>query len=648
MRHDNVVTVYSVEESQGRPFLVMEFIEGETLRDRVLRTGPLDLEQVLQLGVQIASGLAAAHAKGLIHRDIKPANLLIQSGDGRLKITDFGLARVNGVSGLTQTGDIAGTPEFMSPEQAQGQPVDPRTDLFSLGSVLHTMVTGRSPFVAESAIAVIRRVCDGEPTPLNDGGLELPDWMAAIIGRLLKKDPAERFPNAEAVRHELAERLTLLQSLDPARQGTIPFNATSQRSPDVTSAVAQRTTRQLRRRAVWTIMGVVLCLLGLSESAGFTQVATTVIRLARGDGTLVITVDDPAITVTLNGDKIEIQRDGTKTIYLPPGRYEFVSKKNGLPAKQEVVRMEHRGRRTLDIMFHPKSITSSPAAANPTVAKLDESWSVPVQVNLKADARTILGRPTISGDGLILIFESDRAGGLGQMDLWMCTRSSREAEFGEPVNLGGVNSPERDADPALSADGLILLFGSRRRGREQKMNLLMSTRTSVGDSFGEPVDLGPEVNSSANDYAPCLSADGLTMLFESDRNPGHGRSDLWQSSRPAIDQPFGPPVNLGSEINTPDREGSPHLTADGLTLWFVSDRTGTLGERDLWVSRRTTLQDRFGPPVNAGAAINSEYDEQSPTLTSDGQTLWFESSRSARGGITGLERIWSSNRQKQK
>src|SRR5262249_36527038 len=139
VRHDNVVHVYEVGE-QPLPYLVMEFVPGETLQQKLDRSGPLGVPEVLRIGRQIAEGLAAAHARDLIHRDIKPGNILLEGGSQKVKITDFGLARAADDASISQSGVIAGTPMFMAPEQALGHPIDQRADLFSLGSVLYQMV----------------------------------------------------------------------------------------------------------------------------------------------------------------------------------------------------------------------------------------------------------------------------------------------------------------------------------------------------------------------------------------------------------------------------------------------------------------------------------------------------------------------------
>ncbi len=204
VRHENVVRVHAVEE-KPLPHLVMEFVPGETLQDRLDRMGPLDVAEMLSIGRQIAQGLAAAHEIGLIHRDIKPGNILIESGpDLRAKITDFGLARAADDASLTQSGVVAGTPMYMAPEQAKGDPLDHRADLFSLGSVLYVVCTGRPPFRAPGTMAVLKRVCEDPPRPIREIIPEIPLIMAQIVERLHQKNPEDRFPSAKEVAETLA------------------------------------------------------------------------------------------------------------------------------------------------------------------------------------------------------------------------------------------------------------------------------------------------------------------------------------------------------------------------------------------------------------------------------------------------------------
>jgi serine/threonine protein kinase len=215
--HDHVVPIYAVDGAGPTPYLVMAYIPGYSLQERIDQSGPLDVRETLRIGMQTAAGLAAAHAQGLVHRDIKPANILLENGVERVRITDFGLARAMDEASQTQSGVLAGTPQYMAPEQAAGEAIDYRTDLFSLGSVLYAMCTGHSPFRAETTVAVLRRICDGSPRPVREVNPDVPNWLASIIARLLSKRPSDRFGSAEEVARILAEHLAQLQHPLPAR-----------------------------------------------------------------------------------------------------------------------------------------------------------------------------------------------------------------------------------------------------------------------------------------------------------------------------------------------------------------------------------------------------------------------------------------------
>jgi serine/threonine protein kinase len=209
--HEHVVAIHAVDSWNGFPYLVMPYISGCSLQERVDSNGPMDVKSVLRIGTQTAQGLAAAHAQGLVHRDVKPSNILLENGVERVKLTDFGLARAVDDASLTQSGVVAGTPQFMSPEQARGEPVDHRSDLFSLGSVLYTMCAGHPPFRAGSTPAVLRRVCDEQPRLLGEVNSDVPVWLADIVERLHAKDPADRFASATELADLLERALAALQ-----------------------------------------------------------------------------------------------------------------------------------------------------------------------------------------------------------------------------------------------------------------------------------------------------------------------------------------------------------------------------------------------------------------------------------------------------
>ena len=216
--HENVVAIHNVEADHETPYIVMQFIAGESLQDRVDRSGPLDLRQILRIGAQVAAGLAAAHEQGVVHRDIKPSNILLGSGIERVLITDFGLARTVDDASLTRTGVVAGTPSYMSPEQANGDVADLQSDLFSFGSLIYFMATGHPPFRADRAMGVLNRICTHRHKPLWQVAEQLPDELSVLVDQLLEKRPSKRIRSADHVR----ERLTaLLASLQQPRRSIV-------------------------------------------------------------------------------------------------------------------------------------------------------------------------------------------------------------------------------------------------------------------------------------------------------------------------------------------------------------------------------------------------------------------------------------------
>lgn len=212
VNHDHVITLHAINEASRPPYIVMEYVEGESLEATIERDGALSAIEIVRVGMQIAAGLRAAHSLGMVHRDIKPANILLENGIKRVKITDFGLARAVDDIGMTQTGTIAGTPQYMSPEQGLGKAIDERSDLFSLGSVLYTLCTGRAPFRADSTVATLKRVCDDEPRDICDVNPDVPGWLRDLIMQLLAKEPKDRFQSAEEVEEIFRECLSDMQS----------------------------------------------------------------------------------------------------------------------------------------------------------------------------------------------------------------------------------------------------------------------------------------------------------------------------------------------------------------------------------------------------------------------------------------------------
>jgi WD40 repeat protein len=262
--HGNVVAIHQVEqdETSELPFLVMQLVTGVSLQERLDQGGPMPLKEVLEIGLQAAWGLAAAHAQGLIHRDIKPANILLDAGPKNgptsVKITDFGLARAAEDVKLTQTGFVAGTPLYMAPEQAKGEQVDHRADLFSLGSVLYAMCTGRPPFEGSTPFVVLKNVTEELPRPIREVNPDIPGWLVDVIARLHAKKPADRYQSAGEVANVLLRGLMLLQ------------HAEAPRCP-----LTGRRLHALRDRT-WALAPLLLLVvlggLGVTEASGLTRI----------------------------------------------------------------------------------------------------------------------------------------------------------------------------------------------------------------------------------------------------------------------------------------------------------------------------------------------------------------------------------------
>jgi len=199
LNHPNVVTVHGVGEHRDVPYLVMEYVGGGSLSERVRNEAPLPPNEIIRLGSQIAHGLAAAHALELVHRDIKPANLLLEEGTGRVKITDFGLAQATlDPSESASPAQTAGTPSFMAPELLAGMPATPRSDLFSLGCVLYAMVAGGSPFRGSQLMEVAHRLATETPSPVEQLDPRVPPGLSALVTGLLEKSPDARRPATAA------------------------------------------------------------------------------------------------------------------------------------------------------------------------------------------------------------------------------------------------------------------------------------------------------------------------------------------------------------------------------------------------------------------------------------------------------------------
>jgi serine/threonine-protein kinase len=274
LAHPGIVPVFDVGEEEGMPYLVMEFVRGQTL-DAAMKNGVrFSLERVCEIGQQIAEALGHAHRNGVIHRDIKPANILLTSpeiyGSEQAKITDFGVAKLT-AGGITTTGQMLGTPAFMSPEQFTGAPVDGRADLFSLGVILYWLATGEQPFMGESMTTVSYKIVHTEPVPPAKLNPAVPAAMEAVILKCLAKSPDERYQTGEEVAEALAQLRTTgreqsLQATAPLTRGTATasektYDPNSGHKPMpsmATAPLSQQTAAPVRKKNVWLPIALLL------------------------------------------------------------------------------------------------------------------------------------------------------------------------------------------------------------------------------------------------------------------------------------------------------------------------------------------------------------------------------------------------------
>jgi eukaryotic-like serine/threonine-protein kinase len=258
LSHPNIVTVIDRGDDAGRQYIVFEHVDGENLKELVLRSGRLPVGRAVELALAVADGLAFAHRQGLVHRDVKPQNVLL-SREGEVKVTDFGIARSLEVErGVTQTGTVLGTGEYLAPEQASGKPVSPATDVYSLGVVLWEMLAGEVPFDGENFVAVALRHVN-EPLPsLREVRSDVSLRLAAAVERALAKDPARRFPSMAALAKELRACLTDGGAEVPVAQDDAALTLIT--PPATAPAPPARVRRRRSRRGpfAWALLAVAI------------------------------------------------------------------------------------------------------------------------------------------------------------------------------------------------------------------------------------------------------------------------------------------------------------------------------------------------------------------------------------------------------
>jgi Tol biopolymer transport system component len=269
------------------------------------------------------------------------------------------------------------------------------------------------------------------------------------------------------------------------------------------------------------------------------------------------------------------------------------------------------------------------------VANADFTFGIPTSLGQTVNSSYNDFNPNISADGLSLYFISNRTGGIGGTgmydgcDIWVTTRETTDEPWGIPANLGPtINTPGGEFGVSISSDGLSLYFDMWQPGSSNSEDLYVATRATIDDDWSNPVSLGPTVNSSADDCYVNISADELALYFTSNRS---GKYALWVTRRETIHDPWGTPVNLGPTVNSAAGQGHPGISSDSRVFFFTSSlRSGGYGNEDIWMTRRATTDESWGEPVNLGPTINSSVWEGFPNVSADGSTLYFRYSQTGR------------------
>ncbi len=369
---DHVVPILDVQSDGDEvPFLVMQYVHGGSLQQRIDRDGPLGVAEILRIGMQTAKGLAAAHWQGLIHRDVKPSNILLDEGVERALLTDFGLARAENDACLTRSGIHPGTPHYMSPEQVRGESIDARSDLFGLGCTLYALSTGHPPFRADTSYAVMRRITDESPRPIRETNADVPAWLDAIVAKLLSKSRCERFDSADEVAELLRDCLAHVQ-----HPTTVPLPESLKQKPALASGVLGRYKRQ--------IINALGCLLLI--------LASTVLVIETGKGTVTIESNEAAdvpIRISQDGKTVEqltVSQAGATT-RLRAGAYliEIVDPNTQLSIIGGTVELKRGGQWIARIKSHPaqgKNTSDAPLATFGNQPKSQILFTAPQGLNV--------------------------------------------------------------------------------------------------------------------------------------------------------------------------------------------------------------------------------------------------------------------------
>ena len=692
MDHPNIAKVLDAGATEtGRPYFVMELVTGVSITEYCDKNN-LRTKERLALFIQVCNAVQHAHQKGIIHRDIKPTNVMVTRHEGRPvpKVIDFGIAKainqkLTEKTLFTRYAHIIGTPAYMSPEQADlsDLDVDTRSDIYSLGVLLYELLTGTTPFGEEDLrksgyIEMQRIIREQEPTKpstkLSTLGKTLtdiakyrgctPDLLTKtvrgdldwIVMKTLEKARERRYDNASALALDIQRHLedqpvlarapgTFYQLHKFFRRHQIQIVASLVVSVlAVTLLVVflvgkykqRRLEREVFLKDKTTLSHAIDSLFYSDFGAALADVESVLdskyvgSEAHRRRDEILAKIQRRVHSYT---EKIEANPEDAQNYLIRALLYYNLREKENMIADMEMyvnILSPLDETNPHDLWFRDFLMglwQSTPTNLGPTVNSSVEEWG-----------------SSLSPDGFSFYFDSSRPGGEGKNDIWVSTRATKEDDWGTPVNLGApINTSAIESNPCISADGLELYFNDHplgpRAGSITGGDLWVSTRATVSDTWGEPENLGStiNINTSKTGIGPSLSSDGLSLFLASPwpKNGWLNDWDLYVSTRLTRDDLWSEPVNLGptvNGVNSTSLNFCPAISADRLLLVFSSDRAGGYGGQDLWMTRRSTIDDPWSEPVNLGPTANSGKWEVEPEISPDSRSLLFCSGRAGGHG----------------